>query len=254
VQAALEELAESIREVGLMQPIQVRAAPAQEGAERVFQIVAGERRWRAHQMIGAEEILVLVVEATDADMAVLALTENVNREDLTDFEISRGMIRAETEFRNRKRMAEAIGIARSALYRYLAFAKLPQFMLDDLEKNPEIFGGNAAHDTAKMLDKYGDRAEPVAKELWQQLVAGSLDQTKFAEILEATVARKAGAPATTIQRDIHKVYAGKVQAGSITKDPVSFTVKLKSNLLTAAQEERIRALVAELYAENQATS
>jgi ParB family chromosome partitioning protein len=252
VQAYLEELAENIREVGLMQPILVRATPGEEGEEApTYQIIAGERRWRAHKLNDASEIKVLIVEASDADMAVMALTENINRQDLTDYEISRGLVRAEKEFPNRKRMAEGIGITRASLYRYLAFANLPQFMIEDLEVKPELFGGTSAHETLGVLKKYGARAESVAQELWKQMLSGSLEQTKFAAMLEATLARKSTTQPASTQRDIRKVYAGKVQAGSITKDAASFTVKLKSNMLTAAQEERIRALVSELYEENQ---
>jgi ParB family chromosome partitioning protein len=93
-----------------------------------------------------------------------------------------------------------------------------------------------------------EAADPSIKELWAQLKSGSLEQTKFAPTLEAVIARRQSAsPAVTSQRDIHKVYAGKSQAGSITKDAVNFTVKLKSSVLTPAQEERIRGLITELF-------
>jgi ParB family chromosome partitioning protein len=254
VEEKLQELAENIREVGLMQPILVRRAKVQDGEEQYFELIAGERRLRAHQIIEAAEIKALILDATDADMAVWAMTENINREDLTDYEIARGMIRAEKEFPSRKRMAEGIGINRTALYRYLAFGNLPSFMIDDLDKRPEMFGGNAAHDTVAVFKKFGGSAEQVARELWQQVLSGSLDQTKYAATLESTLNRKdAGHGATPTQRDIHKVYAGKAQAGSITKDAVNFTVKLRSAVLTAVQEERIRKLIDELFDERERT-
>ena len=86
--AKLVQLAESIREAGLVQPIVVRRVGAG------FQIVAGERRWRAHKMIGKEFIKVLVVDLSDEEMAMLALVENVAREDLCDYEISRSIRRS----------------------------------------------------------------------------------------------------------------------------------------------------------------
>ncbi|WP_232444519.1 ParB/RepB/Spo0J family partition protein [Burkholderia ubonensis] len=248
----LAELAESIREAGLLQPILVRRREDEHG--EYFEVIAGERRWRAHEMNGMTEIKVIITDASDADMAILALAENISRQDLTDYEIAKGMIRAEKEFPNRKRMAEGMGIPRSALYRYLAFANLPAFMIEDLEQNPEIFGGNAAHDTAAVLKKFqADAAgvDKVARELWKQLLSGSLDQTKFAAVLEGAMTRKDAGPSVPSQRDIRKVYAGNAHAGSITKDAVNFTVKLKSSLLTEAKEERIRKLIAELFEEQQ---
>src|SRR6185437_17109949 len=80
-EAKLSELAESIREVGLMQPIVVRRA------ESGYQIVAGERRWRAHKMLGLDTIKAVVADCSDSDMAVLAMVENISRDDLADYEI-----------------------------------------------------------------------------------------------------------------------------------------------------------------------
>jgi ParB family chromosome partitioning protein len=249
VEATLRELAANIKEVGLLQPILVRRGKSADGDEEFYELIAGERRWRAHQLNGTAEIKALVTEASDADMAVMAVTENINREDLTDFEISKAMIRAEKEFPDRKRMAEAMGLGRATLYRYLSYSKLPQFMIADLEVAPEALGGNAASDTAAVLKKFSlTGADPAIQELWTQVKSGSLDQSKFAATLEATVTkRQSGSPTVTSQRDIHKVYAGKNQAGSITKDAVTFTLKLKSVMLTPAKEERIRGLIAELY-------
>ncbi|KOR10070.1 ParB/RepB/Spo0J family partition protein, partial [Burkholderia cenocepacia] len=80
-EAKLTELAESIRESGLIEPIVVRKAAVG------YQIVAGERRWRAHKMIGKDAIKAVVADVSDGDMAVLALVENVVRDGLTDYEI-----------------------------------------------------------------------------------------------------------------------------------------------------------------------
>jgi ParB family chromosome partitioning protein len=243
----LRELAESIEEVGLIQPVLVRQVTSSEG-EDYFELIAGERRWRAHQLLKQTDIKVIITPATDADMAVLALTENISREDLSDYEIGKAVRRAEKEFPNRKRLAEAMGASRTALYRYMVFENLPSFMLDELERNPRIFSGHAASDTYTALKKLGEPALPVARELWTQLVEGNLEQSKFAKLLEGAMLRR-DVMAATKNRDIHKVYAGKAHAGSITKDSVTFTVKIKSALLTDAQEERIRAVIGELFVE-----
>jgi ParB family chromosome partitioning protein len=236
----LAELAESIREVGLVQPIVVRRA------ESAYQIVAGERRWRAHKLIGLEEIKVLVVDCTDQDMAVLALVENIGRDDLADYEISISIRRTEKEFPNRTRLAEAVGMSRRGLYRYLAFESLPAFITSDLDINPTLIGGNAADAIANVIKKHGEKAVAAAQELWPEVVSGNLDQGKYAPAIVALVGRRASST-TARERSIEKFFAGNNHAGSITKDVNSFTVKIKTGVLSDAQETRIRQVISELF-------
>ena len=84
-QGALEELANSIREHGILQPVVVRAMPA-----GVYQIIAGERRWRASRMAGLAEIPAIVIEADDDKVRELALIENLQRQDLNPLEEALG--------------------------------------------------------------------------------------------------------------------------------------------------------------------
>jgi ParB family chromosome partitioning protein len=242
-EAKLTELAESIREAGLIQPIVVRRAASG------YQIVAGERRWRAHKMIGKDTIKVVIAELSDEDMAMLALVENVVRDDLTDYEISRSIRETEKEFPNRKRMAEALGISRSELYRYLAFSDLPEFVIKDLDLQPRLLGANAAELVVSALRNREGRAVEIAQELWTQVVAGDLDQTKLAKAIKHAIEND-GKSAAVSDRNIEKIFAGKTQAGSITKDAGGFTVKLKRGMLTAEKEEQIRALIAKLFVSN----
>jgi ParB family chromosome partitioning protein len=239
-EAKLSELAESIREVGLLQPIVVRRV------EAGYQIVAGERRWRAHKLVGHEEIKALIVDCTDQDMAVLALVENIGRDDLSDYEISVSIRRTEKEFPNRKRLAEAVGMSRRGLYRYLAFESLPAFITNDLDINPTLIGGNAADAIAGVFKKYGETAEAAALELWPDVLSGNLDQGKFAPAIAALVGRRASSE-TARERSIEKFFAGKNHAGSITKDVNSFTVKIKTGVLSDVQESRIRQVISELF-------
>src|SRR5471032_2800916 len=228
-EAKLAELAESIREVGLLQPIVVRRV------ESAYQIVAGERRWRAHKLVGLEEIKVLVVDCTDQDMAVLALVENIGRDDLADYEISVSLRRTEKEFPNRTRLAEAVGMSRRGLYRYLAFDSLPAFITSDLDINPALIGGNAADAIANVIKKHGEKAVTAALELWPDVVSGGLDQGKYAPAIAALVGRRASSKMAR-ERSIEKFFAGNNHAGSITKDVNSFTVKIKTAVLSDSQE------------------
>ncbi|CAB3773829.1 ParB/RepB/Spo0J family partition protein [Paraburkholderia humisilvae] len=239
--AKLSELAESIREVGLVEPIIVRRVQA------AYQLVAGERRLRAHQMLEKPTIRALVVECSDQDMAVLALVENVNREDLADYEIGQSLRRSEAEFPNRKRMAEALGMSRAGLYRFLSFDALPDFVRNDLNLNPRLLGGNAAQDLVATLKKHGDAGISATKELWPFVVAGKMDQGKIAAAVSTMVSTQRSTNATSTERRIEKLFSGRQHAGSITKDSHSFTVKIKSGVLSDAQEAQIRELMNQLF-------
>ncbi|PVX85843.1 ParB/RepB/Spo0J family partition protein [Paraburkholderia unamae] len=243
-EAKLTQLAESIREAGLVQPIVVRRATSG------YQIVAGERRWRAHKMIGKETIKVIIIDISDEEMAMLALVENVARDDLSDYEVSRSVRRTEKEFPNRKRMAEALGISRSELYRYLSFGDLPEFVIQDLDIQPRLLGAHAAQDIVAALREQDARAFELARDLWAKVVTGDLDQTKLARAITQAV-ESDGKPAGNLtDRSIEKIFAGKIQAGSITKDAIGFTVKIKAGALTAERERQIRTLIAQLFSDD----
>lgn len=120
--ASLDELAESIREQGIMQPVLVR--PADGGA---FEIIAGERRWRAAQRAGLREVPALVKSVPDQAALALALIENIQREDLNPLEEAQGLARLIEEFGlTHDAAAKAVGRSRSAvsnLLRLTALAK-----------------------------------------------------------------------------------------------------------------------------------
>jgi ParB family transcriptional regulator, chromosome partitioning protein len=240
-EAKLTELAESIREVGLMQPVVVRRVDVG------YQIIAGERRWRAHKMLGLEMIRAVVIDCTDQDMAVMALVENVSRDDLTDYEISVSIRRSEQEFPDRKRMAEALGMSRAGLYRYFAFENLPEFVRKTLDLQPALLGGHAAQDIVAALKKHGDDGLKAATELWPDVVSGDLPQGKYAASIGALAAKRGGSGSVGGGRSIEKFFAGREQAGNITKDLGAFTVKVKTSMLTEEQEREIRSVIGRLF-------
>jgi ParB family chromosome partitioning protein len=126
--AALNELAASIRSKGLMQPVLVR--PLERDS---YELIAGERRWRAAQMAGLTEIPALVREVPDETALAMSLIENIQREDLNPMEEAAGVQRLVDEFRmTHDQAADAIGRSRSAttnLLRLLKLAKPVQQML-----------------------------------------------------------------------------------------------------------------------------
>ena len=110
-ESTLEELAHSVRTRGIVQPIVVR--PADPGC---FEIVAGERRWRAAQMAGLDEIPVVVRECSDREAAAVALIENIQREDLNPIEEAQGYRTLADEFGlTHQDLADAVGRSRSAV-------------------------------------------------------------------------------------------------------------------------------------------
>lgn len=129
-EGALNELAESIRTQGIMQPILVRALHDHPGQ---YEIIAGERRFRAAQLAGLKEVPVLVREVADENAAVMALIENIQREDLNPLEEAHGVRRLLDEFGlTHEQAANAIGRSRSAtsnLLRLLNLAAPVQTML-----------------------------------------------------------------------------------------------------------------------------
>jgi ParB family chromosome partitioning protein len=127
-QASLAELAESIRARGVLQPVVVR--PVDDGG---YEILAGERRWRAAQLAGLERIPAVVREVADEAALGIGLIENIQREDLNPIEVAGGLRRLIDEFRlTHDDVAKAVGRSRSAvtnLLRLLELAKAVQDML-----------------------------------------------------------------------------------------------------------------------------
>ena len=120
--ASLAELADSIREQGVMQPILVR--PVDGGR---FEIIAGERRWRAAEQAGLSEIPALVRTVADNTALVLALVENIQREDLNPLEQAQGLARLIDEFGlTHDAAAKAVGRSRSAVTNLLRLNALPK--------------------------------------------------------------------------------------------------------------------------------
>ena len=127
-QQALAELAASIRSQGLMQPVLVRPVDRER-----YELIAGERRWRAAQMAGLEEVPAIIREVPDDAALAMSLIENIQRENLNPMEEAAGVNRLVDEFKmTHEQAADAVGRSRSAttnLLRLLKLAKPVQEML-----------------------------------------------------------------------------------------------------------------------------
>ena len=119
----LDELVASLRERGIIQPIIARSM---RGANDSYEIIAGERRWRAAQRAGLHEVPVVIIEATDAEALQIAIIENVQRADLNPLEEADGYRALMDEFHNSQEdIAKIIGKSRSHVANTLRLLKLP---------------------------------------------------------------------------------------------------------------------------------
>lgn len=136
----IEELAASIREKGVLQPLLVRPAP---GAQGEYQIVAGERRWRAAQRAGLKAVPVLVREFDDLEVLEVAVVENVQRADLNPVEEAMGYKALLERFgRTQEAVAQAVGKSRSHIANALRLLNLPEDVRAQLESGA-ISAGHA---------------------------------------------------------------------------------------------------------------
>lgn len=136
--AALEELAASIKAQGVMQPIVVRPRPA--GG---YEIIAGERRWRACRLAGLDRIPVVVKDVADDRAVAMALIENIQREDLNPLEEASALLRLQEEFElTQQQVADAVGKSRVAVTNLLRLLNLMPAVRDLLQRG-ELEMGHA---------------------------------------------------------------------------------------------------------------
>ncbi len=129
---ALAELVESVRRQGILQPILARSSPGEPGR---YQIIAGERRWRAAQAAGLHEIPVLVRELADAEAMAAGLVENLQRQDLNPIEEAEGFARLTDEFgMTQEQLGEAIGKSRSHVTNALRLLNLPDTVRGEVSR------------------------------------------------------------------------------------------------------------------------
>ena len=135
---ALQELATSIRELGIIQPITLRKVDGQK-----YQIIAGERRWRASQLAGLTKIPAYIVSVEDQNAMEMALVENIQREDLNAIEIALAYQHlADSTGMTQAKISERVGKSRAAVTNYMRLLKLPAQVQIAL-KNHEIEMGHA---------------------------------------------------------------------------------------------------------------
>jgi ParB family transcriptional regulator, chromosome partitioning protein len=176
--AELDELAASLRERGIIQPIVTRAV---RGVADAYEIIAGERRWRAAQRAGLHEVPVVVIEATDAEALQLAIIENVQRADLNPLEEAEGYRALMEEFHNSQdEIAKIIGKSRSHVANTLRLLKLSETV------KAYINNGKLSAGHARMLI-----GQPNADELADEIVTRGLN-VRQVEAMAREAVKKSG--------------------------------------------------------------
>lgn len=205
-QEALEELANSIRAQGVMQPIVVR----QVGANK-YEIIAGERRWRASQLAGLDTVPVVIRDVPDEAAMAMALIENIQREDLNPMEEAIALSRLQQEFTlTHQQIADAVGKSRATVTNLLRLMSLRddvQRMLEhgDLEMGharallsltPELQAGTAQQVVSKSLSVR--QTESLVRKLLDAKPVANTDKAVSADAdikrLQDSLAEKIGAP------------------------------------------------------------
>jgi ParB family chromosome partitioning protein len=174
--ADIDQLAASLRERGIIQPIIARPV---RGVDDAYEIIAGERRWRAAQRAGLHEVPVVIIEATDAEALQIAIVENVQRTDLNPLEEAEGFRALIEQFGNTQdEVAKIIGKSRSHVANTLRLLQLPDTV------KAHIYNGILRAGHARMLV-----GQPNAQELAEQIISRGLN-VREVEALAREAVRK----------------------------------------------------------------
>ena len=192
-QAKIDELAASIRNQGIIQPLVVR--PRGDG----FELIAGERRWRAAMKTGLARVPVVIRDASDHEALELALVENLQREDLNPIEEASGYRRLQEEFHwNQEEMAEKVGKSRPAIANSLRLLTLPA------EIQQEVANGRLPAGQARAL--LGLHTEPLIVTACREVIAKGLstrDTEKMVRYL--LMGRKRRRPLPLLDPDLKSI-------------------------------------------------
>lgn len=231
----MQALAHSIQELGLLQPIAVRP-----NGENHYEIISGERRYRAFQLLEKSYIDCIVMDVDDINNSLLALAENINREDLTDYEIAKSVIIFKDKFPNKTEYATILGISRQDLYRLLAFEKLPEPIQQRLTDNPTLITAKTAEQiaqfikTANVTDK---QLTLLLNDVLDLVVLENLKQNAIIDELSKKLSQT-HQPTTVNNSRTIKVFSldGK-KVGQIKKNAKKTTIEFNGDILDNYHQE-----------------
>lgn len=247
----IASLAESIKEMGLLQPVTVR-----EIDEGNYELIAGERRFKAHELLGKTHIDAIVTQADDSEIAILALAENASREDLCDFEIGKALRSIEALFPNKSRLAEAVGIDRKEMYRYFAYRDLPASFLEKVERNPKLLSRSAAYDIKQVINELQlseQQITEILSHVWDMLELGKLEQGKIAEFIRQQslkLSQDILTPVIPTPLDIKPIISNGKPIGKFHHKGKKYLVEINAKDLDQQQRTEIEQFIETLMTKN----
>lgn len=233
-ESTLEELADSVRARGIVQPVVVR--PAGSGS---FEIVAGERRWRAAQMAGLDVVPAVVRDLSDREAAVVALIENIQREDLNPIEEAQGYRSLAEEFGlTHQELADAVGRSRSAVSNALRLLDLN----DDVRALVERGELDMGHARALLALSGAAQSETAAEVVRRALSARETERLVRSKVKgESPPPRKARDPdVVKLETELAERLGAKVRIDHRAKGAGSVTIHYSSLEALDGILERIR--------------
>jgi ParB family transcriptional regulator, chromosome partitioning protein len=236
----INDLADSISATGQIEPIIVRRVAGR------YQLIAGERRLRAVKLLNHSVIDAIVKNADDGMVAIMALAENLEREDLSDYEIGLAIHNVQHLFVTKKELGDYIGKTRMDVYRYTAFLDLPDWILSRLNNNPSIFNRTNAlalktfiADTADPESTY---KEPILKAM-DMLEANALTQSLFIQKIKRLI-RESANPRHHDESIIEKKYTTNGKGvGKLTFDEKGLSINIKAEALTEIDVNQIHEFI-----------
>jgi len=230
-QDSLEELADSIRAQGLVQPIVVR--PVNDGH---YEIIAGERRWRASKIAGLDTVPALVRDVSDRSAIAMALIENIQRENLNPMEEANALHRLREEFSlTHQEAAEAVGRSRAAVSNLLRLRNLN----DEVKRLVENCDLEMGHARA-LLALEGDQQSTAAQHIIEKGLSVRETEQLVRRLLNPAKEKPEQAEAVTIEIDeIKKLIASKLSGQFSVKHAANGKGKLVINYSDLAELKNI---------------
>lgn len=237
-EAAITELADSIRQHGLIQPIVVR--PMEEG----YQIVAGERRWRACRMLGMSDVPVIIKDFSDEETAQIALIENIQRQDLNPVEEAAAYRALMDEYgMTQEALSKAVGKSRSSIANSVRLLNLPDEIVEMLKKGKLSAGQAKAIASA---DSEEDMLE-IAK-----LAADGKITVRGIEKLAAEKSDKEKSEAEE-KRSIPKTAEERAEQSFITEMQISLENHLEKKVQITSKDGEKGTLTIDFYSKDELT-
>lgn len=230
-EAAIEELANSIQSIGLIKPLIVRPIGSSE-----YELIGGERRWRAHKLVGLKTVMAYVRPMSDAMAKILALTDNEGQEPLTEYERGRSYahILSSGDESSQRALARRLGVNVSIVSRCLLLMELPEEVRKILDKNPGLIGGLKA----KEFIEFGKTHPELLLEAITAMCDEGLSQVQALRWISKKISEQQGNP--DLSRVVSKSFTG---LGTMKIDGRKMEFRCEKNVNMEVFSEQLAAFL-----------